>query len=106
MGWTQILLASGDMSMFVVMDRNVVEECSGGDGKAPSVDGQWFPAMSADSRDRGEDQADVLQYCRQGSGEDPWISVGAHPDRIVYGEGGWCGRQSCTAHHARPRRRS
>ena len=32
-----------------------------------------------------------LQYCRARQPEDPWISVGEHPDRIVYGEAAWCG---------------
>ena len=30
----------------------------------------------------------MTQYCRGGSPEDPWISAGNHPTKIVYGENG------------------
>ena len=73
--------------MYVVMDRDVVEQCSSG-----AVDGPWHPIISQTSA--SATQTSVLQYCRQGNSEDPWISVGEHPDRIVYGEGGWCGAPS------------
>ena len=33
--------------------------------------------------------AEPKQYCRTGAGEDPWISAGDHPDKIVYGEMSW-----------------
>ena len=32
--------------------------------------------------------AEPKQYCRTGAQEDPWISAGDHPDKIVYGENG------------------
>ena len=80
--WNNMLLASGDMSMYVVMERSVIEECSTGQN-----DGQWFPDI-LEASDAGE--ATVTQYCRAGAREDPWISVGHHPDKVVYGEG-YCG---------------
>lgn len=51
------------------------------------VNGQWFPAV-VEASDATESAA--TQYCRSGAPEDPWISVGHHPDKVVYGEG-WCG---------------
>jgi hypothetical protein len=83
MEWTEMLLASGDMSMFTVLTRESIEECSQGN----VVDGQWFPSVTLSSESAGYS---VTQYCRSGASEDPWISVGHHPDRVVYGEG-WCG---------------
>ena len=77
-----MLLASGDMSMYVIMDRSSIEECSTGRNN-----GQWFPHITESSE---SDEFEVTQYCRSGSPEDPWISVGHHPDKVVYGEG-WCG---------------
>eukprot|EP01052_Picozoa_sp_SAG31_P053945 SAG31_NODE_14086_length_828_cov_0.957476_2_plen_124_part_01 len=38
--WTQILLASGDMTMYVVMDRTELQQCTSG-----QVDGQWHPTI-------------------------------------------------------------
>ena len=56
------------------------------DNRPGAVDGQWHPVISQSSA--SDSQTTVLQYCRSGATEDPWISVGEHPDRIVYGEGG------------------
>jgi hypothetical protein len=64
------------------MERAVIEECSKG-----LNDGQWHPAV-VESSDANIGSA--TQYCRAGAREDPWISVGEHPDRVVYGEG-YCG---------------
>ena len=84
------MLASGDLSMWLVLDRGTVEECSV-PGFVPQTigsPGQWFPHPVAGS-DAGEAQAErddesgVLQYCRQGVPEDPWLSVGEHPSKIV-----------------------
>ena len=80
--WNNMLLASGDLSMYVVMERPVIEECSQGRN-----DGQWFPSV-VEASDATESSA--TQYCRSGAPEDPWISVGHHPDKVVYGEG-YCG---------------
>ena len=74
--WTQMLLASGDMSMYVVMDRESIEQCSEGQN-----DGQWFPHILEGSE---SDEYEATQYCRAGVPEDPWISVGHHPDKVVY----------------------
>ena len=82
MEWTELLLSSGDMTMFTVLTRDSVEECSQGNN-----DGQWFPTVTLSSESAGYS---VTQYCRSGAAEDPWISVGDHPDRVVYGEG-YCG---------------
>jgi hypothetical protein len=113
--WTEVLLASGDMSMYVVMDRSSVEECSQSDHGGATTnhnDGQWFPHITTSSE---SDEYDVTQYCRSGhliadcaaggcrdgrttgagrdgNAEDPWVSVGHHGDgKIVYGEG-MCGQ--------------
>ena len=101
-----MLLSSGDMTMFTVLTRESVEECSQG-----TNDGQWFPTVTLSSESAGYSVTQVtpqaiptyhsppgtslrdclcFQYCRSGAAEDPWISVGDHPDRVVYGEG-WCG---------------
>ena len=115
--WSEMLLASGDLSMYVVMDRSSVEECSASDhsghtGTTGTNANQWRSHIITSSE---ADEYDVIQYCRagrlivdcsaggcrggrvEGSGragnaEDPWISVGHHQDnKIVYGEG-MCGR--------------
>ena len=78
--YDKLMMASGDMSMYVVLDKDVMDECTSG-----AVDGQWHPVISQSSA--SDSQTTVLQYCRSGATEDPWISVGEHPDRIVYGEG-------------------
>ena len=82
MDWTEMLLSSGDMTMFTVLTRDSIEECSTG-----ANDGQWHPNIILSSDTAGYT---ATQYCRAGAREDPWISVGDHPDRVVYGEG-WCG---------------
>ena len=74
--WSKMLLASGDLSMYVEMDRATIESCTTG-----QVDGQWRPEVLASSTR----QQNVLQYCRSGVSEDPWISAAEHPDHIVYG---------------------
>jgi len=50
--------------------------------------GKWFPKFIASSTGSA---GKVTQYCRKGAREDPWISVGHHPDKIVYGEAGYGG---------------
>lgn len=71
----QYLFASGDMTMWAVMDRGEVSGCqnimmNGGSG---SGNGGWNPtvAMSSDS----QEPTTPLQYCRSYCcDEDPWIS--------------------------------
>ena len=88
MVWDQIMFASGDMSMFVVLDKAEMDGCTDGEN-----DGQWFPTIaSASGHNEGYS---VTQYCRKGAEEDPWISVEEHPSQVVYGEGSfdvpaWC----------------
>jgi hypothetical protein len=136
--YTHMLIASGDLSMYVVIARSELEQCSMGE-----VDGGWYPSFLRTSNDDisceddmfwtdqrsgdgcaaydpnsvghrycpfDQDESGVLaetacrkscgtcgssgpafQYCRSVQPEDPWISVGDHPDRVVYGEAGWCG---------------
>jgi hypothetical protein len=87
LGYDQMLLASGDMSMYVVMDKSELDTCTIGHNSGGK---QWFPEIAASSSSASS--YSTTQYCRDGVIEVPWISVGIHPDRIVYGEGAWCGR--------------
>lgn len=109
--WSEVLLSSGDMSMYVIMGRPSIEQCSASD-HGGAAGGAWLPHITASSE---ADEYEVTQYCRSGhliadcaaggcrdgrttdggrdgNAEDPWISVGHHgPDgKIVYGEG-MCG---------------
>jgi hypothetical protein len=98
--WDQILLASGDMSMYVVMTRQSIQTCI----DSPTADGvRWTVELEESSE---SDEFEINQYCRASEPSDPWISVSAgseaeraanaavdaygHPDRVIYGEG-WCG---------------
>ena len=89
MEFDQYLFASGDMSMWAVMDKDQVGDCqdimsNGGSGQG---NGGWNPTIASSSDSRSPTQ--VLQYCRSYCcDEDPWISVREHPAHIVYGEGG------------------
>merc|ERR1719433_1811268 len=38
--WTQMLISSGDMSMWVVLNRNDIEDCLSG-----TINGQWYPEV-------------------------------------------------------------
>ena len=90
--WGEMLLASGDLSMWLMLDRSTVEECSSG-----AVNGQWFPPfVGASSATEGG----VTQYCRSGAAEDPWLSVHEHPDGIVYGENSYAGHNTDDALNA------
>ena len=80
-GYTDLLMASGDMTMWVSMSRaELASQC-----------GSCSNCQMALTGSSGLGQP--RQYCRAGSGEDPWISAGDHPDQIVYGEMSW------TSHH-------
>ena len=59
--WGEMLLASGDMRYWLVLDRSTVEECSTG-----KVNGQWHPPFIGAS-DASEGK--VTQYCRAGAKE-------------------------------------
>jgi hypothetical protein len=90
--WDQIMFASGDMSMWLVLDKSEMDSCTDGDH-----DGQWAPKIAKASGHRKP--YSVTQYCRTGNEEDPWLSVGEHPSQVVYGEGSfnvvqWCGGES------------
>jgi hypothetical protein len=76
----EFLLASGDMSMWVTIKRSeVAAQCAASCANCK---------MELTASSNG-DISSPLQYCRTGSGEDPWISAGDHPDLIVYGENSW-----------------
>eukprot|EP01043_Picozoa_sp_COSAG02_P027199 COSAG02_NODE_1593_length_11778_cov_25.088792_6_plen_871_part_00 len=88
--WDKIMFASGDMSMWVILDKAEMDRCTDGHNKQ----GQWHPTIAAASGHAAP--YSVLQYCRRGNEEDPWISVEEHPSQVVYGEGSfnvaqWCG---------------
>ena len=75
--FTEYLLASGDMSMWVSLTKaELASNC-----------GSCANCVMALTGSSGLDEP--RQYCRAGSGEDPWISAGNHPDEIVYGEMSW-----------------
>ena len=79
--FTQYLLASGDMSMWVTITRaELAGRCNSGCANCPME-------LTASSTGEGN----VGQYCRPGASEDPWISAGDHPTHIVYGENGYAG---------------
>ena len=79
--FTEYLLASGDMSMWVMIARDeLASRCA-----ASCANCQ----MTLVGSNIGGDP--VGQYCRTGASEDPWISAGHHPDQIVYGENGYAG---------------
>ena len=101
-----MLIASGDFSMWVVISRSAMEECSSGKIGEPAykrlffaglrvytggvADGQWKPGFIATSQNIVKENG-LTQYCRKGVIEDPWLSVGEHPSSIVYGEGSYEG---------------
>ena len=78
----QYLFASGDLSMWAIMDRSEVGDCqeimaTGGSGTG---NGGWNPTVKASS-DTTEPTT-PLQYCRSYCcDEDPWISVRVSPFR-------------------------
>ena len=80
--------------MWLVMNRSQIERCSTGRNN-----GQWFPQVAQSSESVGKAYS-VLQYCRTGAREDPWISIEKHPSKVVYGEASfdvtrWCPRGTC-----------
>ena len=75
--FTEYLLASGDMSMWVTITK---AELAGRCGSCANCVMELTGSSHMD---------EPKQYCRAGSGEDPWISAGDHPDLIVYGEMSW-----------------
>ena len=98
--WSQMLLASGDMSLYAVMTKNSIQDCID-NPTGPGV--RWDVELEESSE---SDDFAVFQYCRAGEASDPWISVSggsveersahavtdgySHPDKVVYGEG-YCG---------------
>jgi hypothetical protein len=88
MVWDQIMFSSGDMEMWMILDKGEMDSCTGG-----TNDGQWHPQVA--SANGHTDPYSVTQYCRQGAEEDPWLSVEEHPSQVLYGEGSfnvpaWC----------------
>lgn len=82
------MFSSGDMSMFLILDKAEMDSCTEG-----TNDGQWFPTIAQASGH--QEPYSVTQYCRLGNEEDPWLSVEEHPTQVVYGEGSfnvpaWC----------------
>ena len=76
-GFTEYLLASGDFSMWASLTRaELASQC----GSCANCVMELTGSSHLDT---------PRQYCRAGSGEDPWISAGDHPDLIVYGEMSW-----------------
>ena len=73
--FTQYLLASGDMTMWVTVTKDSVD--------SSCTDGCEQCVMNVTG---SSGLSDPLQYCRVQNAEDPWISAGDHPDFIVYGE--------------------
>jgi len=76
--FTKYLLASGDLSMWVVLGKNeLASKCAANcAGCTMTLDGSYmFPSTVY-----------ALEYCRRGAAEDPWISAGNHPTGMVYGE--------------------
>lgn len=91
-GNSQLLLSSGDISLWLAISRSEMETCSIDRMENHAGGSTWFPDVTSSSLQGGLFETyQVTQYCREGVMEDPWISIGEHPDRIVYGEGGWCG---------------
>eukprot|EP01052_Picozoa_sp_SAG31_P045454 SAG31_NODE_8302_length_1477_cov_118.462990_2_plen_206_part_01 len=79
--FTDYLLASGDMSMWVIITKDeVAHQCAVGCAACPM-------ALVASSNS----DAEVAQYCRVGVPEDPWVSAENHPALIVYGENSYPG---------------
>ena len=77
--FTEYLLASGDFSMWVTITKaELASQCGDGNCRNCVMD------LTGSSN-----LGNPKQYCRAGSGEDPWISAGDHPDLIVYGEMSW-----------------
>eukprot|EP01047_Picozoa_sp_COSAG01_P002039 COSAG01_NODE_51_length_31472_cov_106.607083_3_plen_4163_part_00 len=74
--YSQVLVASGDLSMFTIMSREVIS----GMGSCANC--------SLDVIASSSDGHPAQQMMRPGIPEDPWISVDDHPRGIVYGEGG------------------
>eukprot|EP01045_Picozoa_sp_COSAG04_P012722 COSAG04_NODE_868_length_9754_cov_10.610254_6_plen_1356_part_00 len=73
---TDLLLASGDFSMWVTMTRaEIAAKCGSCSNCRMALTGS-------------SGLGDPRQYCRAGAMEDPWISAGDHPNQIVYGENG------------------
>ena len=94
LNWNRLLLASGSGNMWLVITKEEMETCW--DRMENHAGGStWFPdiiSSSGGGASAGDFESyQVTQYCREGVSEDPWLSVGEHPDLIVYGEGGWCG---------------
>ena len=82
--FTQYLLASGDMSMWVQIARDeLASQCAA----SCAACGMTLLGSSAGG-------SAVAQYCRTGAAEDPWISAGDHPTHIVYGENGYGGHNA------------
>ena len=82
--WDKILFASGDLTMWVTMARDVIDTL-------PSIQCDACELAILDSSEGG---GSVQQYMRQGVTEDPWISAGHHPNSIVYGEGSYGGHNT------------
>ena len=75
--FTKYLLASGDMSMWLIIAKNeLANQC------AASCENCLMVLLDSSNQGR-----QVAQYCRVGTAEDPWLSAQDHPDSIVYGEG-------------------
>eukprot|EP01052_Picozoa_sp_SAG31_P015482 SAG31_NODE_996_length_10492_cov_4.648802_6_plen_728_part_00 len=81
--FTEFLLASGDMSMWVTMTKaELYAQCA-----ASCANCQMTLTGSSHLEN-------PRQYCRTGNAEDPWISAGDHPAQIVYGENSYGGHNS------------
>lgn len=79
------MFASGDLSMWVTMSREVVQTFG-------SINCEACSLAILGSDEGGEA---VQQYMRQNCcTEDPWISSGHHPSQIVYGENGYGGHNT------------
>ena len=88
--WDKIMFASGDLSMYVVMGRDVV-------GTFPDINCANCPLkLLASNEGKAHKGGQIVkQYMRKGCcAEDPWISAGHHPTEIVYGENGYGGHNT------------
>ena len=66
--WDQIMFASGDMTMWLILDKAEMDSCTDA-----TNDGQWRPQIASASGHSAP--YSVTQYCRRGNEEDPWLSV-------------------------------
>ena len=69
--WTQMLLASADMSIYAVLARDQVEQCSGPllAGRVRGVDGDWLPALADSSLSSGQGCGDDASWRDERTGD-------------------------------------